>query len=94
MSHGDSSRHLDLEFLSGDKFGMINKDSSLINETEWLTTAEAAEFLRLPIGTFRNLCSNGSIPFYKVPGTRLNRYSKTELQGLLLAQKRGGSNGN
>ena len=64
------------------------------DETEWLTTAEAAEFLKVPVATLRNLCSNGKIPYYKSPGTRLNRYSKTELQGLLLAQKRGGSNGN
>jgi excisionase family DNA binding protein len=57
---------------------------------EWLTTNEAATYLKIPVGSLRNMTSNGHIPYYKLPGTRLNRYRLDDLQGLLLSQKRGG----
>jgi excisionase family DNA binding protein len=70
---------------------MNSDSSSLKNEIDvWLTTSEAAEFLKIPKGTLRNLTSNGKIPYYKVPGTRLNRYRQSELQELLLLGKKGG----
>lgn len=69
-----------------------NDSSSL--KTEWLTTKEAAEFLKIPVGSLRNLTSNGKVPYYKLTGTRLNRYLRSELQGLLLSGFRGGSYGN
>jgi excisionase family DNA binding protein len=61
---------------------------------DWLTTKEAAEYLKVSVGSLRNMTSNGKIPYYKIPGTRLNRYLLSELKELLLAQKRGGSYGN
>lgn len=61
---------------------------------EWLTTDEAAEYLRVSIGSLRNMTSNGKIPFYKIPGTRLNRYRLADLRELLLSEKRGGFHGN
>lgn len=57
---------------------------------EWLSTAEAADYLGVPVGSLRNLTSNGKVPYYKVPGTRLNRYLRTELRELLLRERRGG----
>lgn len=55
----------------------------------WLTTEEAAQYLKLSVGTLRNMTSNGRLPFYKCLGTNRNRYLQSELKELLLAQKRG-----
>jgi excisionase family DNA binding protein len=66
-------------------------DSSLKTE-EWLTSEETAAYLKVSVGTLRNLTSNGQIPYYKL-GSR-NRYRIEDLRNLLLSQKRGGTNGN
>lgn len=54
---------------------------------EWLTTAEAASYLRVGSKRLLNLCSNGRIPHYKLG--RSNRFLKSELRELLLSQRRG-----
>lgn len=54
---------------------------------EWLCTEEAAEYLRLSVGSLRNLTSNGMVPHYKL-GNR-NRYRLDELRELLLERKKG-----
>lgn len=72
-----------------------NSDSEITESSlkfEWLSTEEAASFLRISVKSLRNLTSNGKIPYYKF--FNLNRYRKDELQKLLLAQKRGGLYGN
>lgn len=56
-------------------------------ENEWLTTEEAAAYLRLSVGAFRNLTSDGHIPHYKLG--RRNRYLRSELRKLLSGQARG-----
>jgi excisionase family DNA binding protein len=58
---------------------------------EWLTSAEAATYLRITKRQLFNLTSNGKIPYYKFG--RSNRYRKDELRQLLLAQARGGCHG-
>lgn len=60
-------------------------------ENEFLTTDEAAEFLRLSKQSLLNMSSNGKIPYYKL-GNR-NRYRLQDLQELLLKTKRGGFSG-
>jgi excisionase family DNA binding protein len=62
-----------------------SSDRSL--KIEWLTTEEAANFLRISVKALRNMASNGQVPFYKLG--RRNRYRKDELEALLLSQKRG-----
>lgn len=57
-------------------------------EPEWLTSKEAANYLRISEAYLRNLASNGAIPFYKFG--RNNRYNRAELKKLLLESKRGG----
>ena len=57
------------------------------NMAEWLTTEEAADYLKLSVGTLRNLTSDGKIPHYKL-GQR-NRYSVIDLRNLLLQNRRG-----
>jgi hypothetical protein len=61
---------------------------SLTNdENEWLTSVEAARFLKISIGTLRNQTSNGQLPYYKYQ--RLNRYRKSQLLELLLKTQKG-----
>ncbi len=60
-------------------------------DEDWLTTSEAAEFLRLSEPALRNLTSDGHVPFYKLK--RRNRYRKSELAQILLSERRGGYNG-
>jgi excisionase family DNA binding protein len=55
--------------------------------SEWMTTSEAAEYLRLSKYEVRNLSSNGVIPYYKLG--RRNRYLLSELHQLLLTTKGG-----
>lgn len=54
---------------------------------EWLTTEEAASYLRLSVGSLRNLTSNGCVPHHKLG--RRNRYRLDDLRTLLLNEKRG-----
>lgn len=56
---------------------------------EWLTTEEAAQYLRVSNKRLLNLCSNGRVPFYKFG--RSNRFLRNELRDLLLAQRKGGT---
>ena len=59
---------------------------------KWLTTQEAANYLRVSPKRLLNLVSNGKIPHYKFG--RSNRYLESELRELLLAHSRGGFYGN
>ncbi len=65
---------------------MSNK-SSLKIENEWLNTVEAAELLRVPEKSLRNMTSNGMITFYKLG--RRNRYRREDLEALLLSNRKG-----
>lgn len=62
---------------------------SLTNE--WITTDEAAAYLKISVGALRNFTSNGKIPYYKFG--RRNRYRIGDLRELLSKNKRGGSDG-
>ncbi len=59
---------------------------------EWMNSDEAANYLRIPIGTLRNKTSVGEIPYAKLG--RSNRYFRDDLRNLLFSQKKGGSDGN
>lgn len=61
--------------------------NSLKIEYEWLDTDQAAAYLKLSVGTLRNMTSNGKIPYYKVG--RKNLYRIEELRQLLVFNKRG-----
>ena len=63
-------------------------------ETEYfevLTSEEAASYLRVSVGSLRNMTSNGHVPYCKLGGR--NRYLKKDLQQLLLSKRRGGMHG-
>ena len=70
----------------------LNNDCSLKIEEEWLTTEQAAAYLKLSVPSLQNMASNGHIPYHKLG--RRNRYSLAELREFLLLQKRGGFHGN
>jgi excisionase family DNA binding protein len=61
-------------------------------ENDWLTSEEAAAFLKVSPAVLRNLTSNGQVPFYKFG--RRNRYRKSELVTLLSSYPRGVHHGN
>jgi excisionase family DNA binding protein len=65
----------------------IANEVSMKVEEEWLTTDEAAEYLKISPASLRNMTSNGQVPFYKL--ARRNRYLKAELKAMLLKEKRG-----
>lgn len=56
-------------------------------EKEWLTTEEAADYLGISVKCLLNLCSNRKVRYYKFG--RRNRYLRSDLRRLLLAQPRG-----
>ena len=60
-------------------------------DLEWLTTFEAAEYLRISPDSLRNMTSNGKIPYSKLE--RRNRYKKEDLVRLLMANRRGDAHG-
>ena len=60
--------------------------------TEWLTTEEAAHYLKVSVPSLRNMTSNGKIPYYKF--ARRNRYRIDELRRLLLTNPKGDFYGN
>jgi len=52
-------------------------------KSEWLTSNEAAEYLRINVGTLRNMVCNGTLkPSGKIG--RLNRFRLEDLRNLLL----------
>ena len=63
-------------------------DNPVFGPDEWLTTEEAAAFLKIPAASLRNMASAGRVPFYKL-GSK-NRYRKSELANLLFENRRGG----
>lgn len=58
-----------------------------IESEEFLTTKEAAAFLKISEAVLRNKTSSGQVPYYKF--FRSNRYKKSDLLSLLLTNKRG-----
>lgn len=73
--------------MTGKNIGKLLFDNR-IEEDEWMSSEEAAQYLKLSIGSLRNLVSSGIITYYKL-GAR-NRYRRSDLRDLLLRQKRGG----
>lgn len=66
--------------------------SSLKIEEEWLNTRQAASYLKIPVGSLRNMTSNGKIPYSKLG--RSNRYHLNDLRKLLHSNRMGGFYGN
>jgi excisionase family DNA binding protein len=58
-------------------------ESSLLKDSdnEWLTTREAAHYLRISAASLRVMTSTGQVPYYKL--ARRNRYRIEDLRALL-----------
>lgn len=69
----------------------VSSNHCSLTTEEWLTTEEAALYLRISTFALRNMSSNGKVPYYKLGGR--NRYLKSDLRELLLSQRRGGFHG-
>ena len=70
-----------------DKNPSNNERSLKTEETEWLDSKGAAQYLKISEATLRNKVSNGLIPYYKLG--RSNRYSKAELIRVITSERRG-----
>ena len=71
---------------------VLEECSLKIEYREWLTSAQASDYLGISTGFLMNLTSTGRVPYYKLG--RSNRYLRSELRELLLSQPRGVPNGN
>ena len=73
--------------------GSVSENNSSLKTEykEFLTTAQAADYLGVSTSRLYNLVSNGKIPFYKFFDS--NRYLVSELRELLLSQPKGVRNG-
>lgn len=87
----DSGKHTEKSKLFENKIAGKEVERAVSDEEEWLTPTEVANYLRLSIGSVRNMTSNGDLPYYKL-GRRV-RYLKKEIR-ILILQKRGFFNGN
>jgi len=63
-------------------------DNQICQSQEWLTTEEAAAYLRISVGALRNMTCNGQVPYHKLFGR--NRYKIEDLQSLHLKKEKGG----
>ena len=68
-----------------DNLPLFDSQISVDHKPEWLTTEEAASYLRISVGSLRNKTSYGAVPRYKLG--RSNRYRVSDLRSLLLKSK-------
>lgn len=61
---------------------------TFLNDLKWLSTKEAAEYLRVSVGSMKNLVYRGIIRPRKLG--RLNRFKRADLDRLLEASFQGG----
>jgi excisionase family DNA binding protein len=62
-----------------------------LEEKDWLTSDEAAAYLRISVETLRNLTSTNQVPYFKF--FKSNRYLKNELDSLIVRARKGQKNG-
>lgn len=88
MRNSNHDRRNATENLTNGKADEIISEQVGAVVDEWLTTEEAAAYLKISAHTLRNLTSNGRVPYYKWQSR--NRYLKSDLRKLLMSNKRGG----
>jgi excisionase family DNA binding protein len=61
-----------------------NEDKQIagLNNEGFINAKQAAEFLKLKIGTIYNLVNKNSIPYHKKPGSNRVLFSKKELSDI------------
>ena len=88
---GEKRRQLNGEY-NGDGVSYTSKQIFENQADIWLTTKEAADYLRISPKCLLNLTSNGKIQYFKFG--RRNRFLLKNLNKALLSQPRGSSYGN
>jgi excisionase family DNA binding protein len=79
-----------LKYVAHESENLVENDLFLdcsLKTENLMTSEEAASFLKISVGTLRNLTSNGHVPYYKLG--RRNRYILDDLRKLVLSNKRG-----
>ena len=74
-----------------EQFCYTDSSSLKTEEREWLTSAEAAQYLGISTAQLMNLTSSGKVPYYKFG--RSNRYLVSELRQMLLSYPKGERHG-
>jgi excisionase family DNA binding protein len=83
----NSAKELSENRIAGNSPQNLNSEiGNEIQAEKWLTTKEAAEYLRISAGSLRNMIANGSMKISGKLGTR-NRFLQSDLKKLLLAIK-------
>jgi len=54
-----------------------------MDNSRWMTTKEAADYLRLKPETLRGMAVRGLVPAHTLPGTRTKRFHRDELDAAL-----------
>jgi len=62
-------------------------ENKILCEAVWMTSQEAAQYLKLSVGGLYNLTSQGTLPYHKLG--RRNRFLKNELDLHLMRERRG-----
>ncbi len=61
---------------------------SAVGGFQWMNSVEAAEYLRISVGSLRNHVSKGELPYYKF--RRNLRFKRTDLDRLIEQTRYGG----
>ena len=67
---------------------ILNSEDVTLGKFKWLTTKEAAEYLRITVGSMKNLVYRGRVTPRKLG--RLNRFKRSDLDKLLETSIQGG----
>ena len=88
----DLSNQIKQDTQSSPLFEILNsKEIESFGSDEWLTTDEAAAFIKVSAYSLRNMSSNGFVPYHKLQSR--NRYRKSDLIKLLTTTRMGGFRG-
>lgn len=59
------------------------------SEEAWLTMPQAMEYLQVSRRTLYRLMDEGTLPYYRITGTRQRRFKRSDLDQLLVLEEPG-----
>lgn len=66
-------------------------ENKIPSDNEWMTIAQAIAYTKLSRTTLYRLMDEGTVPFYRVAGTRQRRFKRSELDQLMIREEPGQS---
>jgi excisionase family DNA binding protein len=60
-------------------------------DNEIMNVEELAKYLSVPVSNIYTMTANKQIPFFKLPGGRLIRFTKTDIDAWVQSQKESGN---